>query len=77
MHPETVWTCGEGYRCPNSKRPPGLEAQERDEAAVKISGQTDAGRAYTRRHMRMRVGLTRRHLVGAWERVDAPMTGGL
>ena len=76
MHPETVWTCGGGYRCPNSKPPPGLEAQERDEEAVKISAQKDPARAHTRRYKRLRVGLTRHHLVGAWERVDAPMTGG-
>ena len=60
-HPETVWACGGGYMCPNSKRPPGLEAQGREELDIKISGQENAERTHTRCHNRLLVDLTRRH----------------
>ena len=38
--------CG-GYIHPNDKRPPGLEVQERDDAARQISGRTTVGRPPT------------------------------
>ena len=39
--------CCRGYRHPNDKRPPGLEAQGRDDAARQISSRTTVGRAPT------------------------------
>ena len=50
---------------PNDKRPPGLEAQGRDDAVGQISGRTTTERAPTHPHKTLRVGFTRLHLCRA------------